>query len=102
MKDIKQVAQDAVKAQIGSNKEHGWGSNDSMAVIDVIVAEDASNSAEAGETLEKYSLSEEASKWIKRLINPSAFRQELESSKLLNKSEGRKSKSEKLFASFTE
>lgn len=100
MKSLREVAQGAVISQIGSNKDHGWGVDDSLAVIDIIVAEDASNAAEQGGTLDKYTLSEEATRWIRKVINPSACRQGLESEGLLNKSEVRKVKAEKLFATF--
>jgi hypothetical protein len=69
----------AIMGQIGDNPRHGWGAEDSAAVVDAIVAEDATLAAkEEGMTLEKYSLSEDASVLIKKVINPSQFRQFLE------------------------
>ena len=68
------VFADAIKAQIGGNRQHGWGQDDSFSVIDAVVAEDATD-AEKG----KYSISDEARPLIERVINPSACRQWLES-----------------------
>lgn len=79
------VLQATIDAQIGGNKDHGWGAKDSLAVIENIVAEDAALS-KCGDVV-KYSLSDEAMRMIAEVINPSAFRQQLEKAKRLNKSE---------------
>lgn len=102
MKAIKEVAQEMVKAQIADDKNHGWGVEDSLAVIEAIVSQDAENKAEEKPdlALAKYTVGEDAMKWIKKMVNPSAFRQELEKAKMLNASEGRKARVEKLFATF--
>jgi hypothetical protein len=71
---------DAVKAQIGGNKDHGWGADDSMAVIDQLIAENVAEITAAK------GLPEELSGFIKGVINPSQCRQRLESKKILNKS----------------
>lgn len=74
----------AVISIVGKNKEHGWVQADSMAGIDIIVAEDASQAAAKGETLDKYSLSEDASAAIAMFINPSACAQQLEKWGVIN------------------
>ncbi len=81
-----------LEAQINGNRSHGWGAKDSMAVIEGIVAEDASLS-KCGDVA-KFTLSEEALRIIGAVINPSAFRQQLEDPKGLNrldKVEGKRS-----------
>lgn len=75
---------DAVKAQIGDDRNHGWGNEDSLAVIDAVVAADAEVAAEAGGTLEKYTLSDDAQFFVRKVVNPSAFRQVLETEKKPN------------------
>ena len=79
------VLQATIDAQIAGDKNHGWGAKDSMAVVENIVAEDAALSKVGDVT--KYVLSEEATRMIAEVINPSAFRQQLEKAKRLNKSE---------------
>jgi hypothetical protein len=65
-----------VNAQIGGDKQHGWGNKDSMAVIESIVAEDAAlNDGD----VKQFTLSDEAMRIIALVVNPSAFRQQLES-----------------------
>lgn len=66
-RDFKAEFQQAVKAQIGGDKHHGWGADDSFAVIDSLCE-----------------VEPEAEPFIRAVINPSAFRQVLESQKLLN------------------
>ncbi len=67
--------QTAVNEQIGGDRKHGWVNDDSFAVIEAVVAEDAAQSkAETG----KYTLSDPASKLIRLVINPSAYRQKEE------------------------
>lgn len=82
---ILEAFQEAVKSQIGDNRNHGWGAKDSMAVIDAVVAADASEEIEKlvkeGKQPGAYSLSAEATEFIEQVINPSAFRQKLESAK---------------------
>lgn len=80
---------DAVKSAIGGNKDHGWGKEDSLEVIETVIAEDASISeAEKG----KYILSEEAMALVEAVVNPSQFRQTLESKDcgLLEKTESKR------------
>ena len=83
---IKRAFWDTVKHQIGKDRQHGWGIEDSMAVIDAVVAEDAAQSE--GEA-KGFSLSETATELVRLVVNMSAFRQQLESKgvALLDKSE---------------
>ena len=78
---LQKAFQAAVEGQIGENVNHGWGAEDSAAAIEAIVAEDASISAAEGGELAKYSPSDPAMLLIKKVINPSAFRQVLEGAK---------------------
>jgi hypothetical protein len=59
---------EAVLAQIGGDKNHGWGLEDSFSVIDSLC-----------------DIEPEAAPFIREVINPSAFRQVLEKRELLNK-----------------
>lgn len=74
-----------VKAQVGQNREHGWGQADSMVAIKAILAEEIGSDPDA--------MLLEA---IDHVVNPSAFRQKLESVKrsdgetILQKHEGKK------------
>jgi hypothetical protein len=70
-----------VKATINGNKEHGWGVEDSVNVIGDILANETGADKKDLEPLLAL---------IKPLINPSAFRQVLESKKILNESKGKK------------
>jgi len=70
--------QAAVEGQIGNDLNHGWGAEDSAVVIEAVVAEDAGLTP--GEAA-KYSPSDPAMALIKKVINPSAFRQLLEGAK---------------------
>lgn len=65
----------AVDAQIAGDKLHGWGNEDSMAVIEAIVAEDVNWHEGEAKT---YTLSDEAMKFIGIVVNPSAARQRFE------------------------
>ena len=65
----------AVDGQIAGDKQHGWGNKDSLAVIESIVAEDA---ALSDGDVKQFTLSDEALQFIGVVINPSAFRQQLE------------------------
>jgi hypothetical protein len=67
---------DAVNTQIAGDKAHGWGNKDSLAVVEAIVSKDAELSE--GDVT-KYTLTDEALQFIGVVINPSAFRQQLES-----------------------
>ena len=68
---------DSIRRAIGSDKDHGWGVEDSCEVIESIIAEDGPGG---------YSPSDEAMALIKMVVNPSAFRQRLEAQKMLNES----------------
>ncbi len=73
----------AVDGQIAGDRNHGWVGADSLATVEAIVAEDASLS-KCGDVA-KFTLSGEALAMISAVINPSAFRQQLEDPKGLNK-----------------
>lgn len=85
----KEVYIKTVISRINGDKNHGWGVDDSMAVIAAIFE------SETGEKLD-----EEVAKWIKRVINPSQHRQLLEGEKMLNKQETKKQQRENVFAEF--
>lgn len=70
--------QSAVKAQINGDKQHGWGQQDSIAVIQAVLCNETGSSAEDLKPLMAL---------IEPLVNPSAFRQKLESQGVLAKSE---------------
>ena len=73
----------AVKAQVGQNREHGWGQADSMAAITEILSVEIEPDAMLLEAID-------------HVVNPSAFRQKLEGVKrsdgqtILQKHEGKK------------
>lgn len=94
------VYRDSILEQIGSNREHGWGQDDSLNVIETVIAEDASEFAGGCRTLlaaqmsgsvdplelcheqyARYTLSDTAKSLIKSMINPSAARNQLEKMK---------------------
>lgn len=95
---VKETAAAAVKAQIGGNREHGWGLADSSAVIDQIVAEHHEAVAK------NKGLTAEMLAAIEEVINPSAFRLKLESDSvnMLNKGESRKAKRESFLSSMAD
>ncbi len=72
-----------IDAQIAGNRKAGWGQADSLAVIEGVVAEDASLSKAA--SVQQFTLSDEALLIIGNVVNPSAFRQQLEDPKGLNR-----------------
>ncbi len=72
-----------IDAQIAGNRKAGWGAKDSMAVIEGIVSNDAELS-KCGD-VSKFTLSDEAMLIIGNVVNPSAFRQQLEDPKGLNR-----------------
>ena len=72
-----------VDARIAGDRKHGWVADDSMPVIEGLVAEDASLS-KCGDVA-KFTLSDEALAMIKAVVNPSGFRQQLEDPKGLNR-----------------
>ena len=98
--DVIETMKSSIASQIAGNRQHGWGQADSMAVISDLLAEFggefASKEPEAQEVRNAVLAG------INQMVNPSAARQWLESSKvnLLDKAEGRKGASAKLFAEF--
>ena len=94
--DVIETMKSSIAAQIAGNRQHGWGQVDSMAVIGDLLAEFAPEFAENADVRNAMLAG------INQMVNPSAARQWLESSKvnLLDKAEGRKGASAKLFAEF--
>jgi hypothetical protein len=70
----------AVIAQINDDRQHGWSAKDSMAVVEAIVAKDAELTP-PDMLASRFTLSDEAQSFILKVINPSQFRQVLESEK---------------------
>jgi hypothetical protein len=95
----KETAQKAIAKAINGDKNHGWGIDDSLAVIIALLRE---------ETGEMYGdkdkdgvvIGADLLASIKQVINPSQFRQRLESAKLLNEQPKRAAKVESLLADF--
>lgn len=89
---IKQTFQASVAKRINKDKDHGWGVEDSLAVvIDLLI--DETGSEEIRENKELVAA-------VKEVINPSQFRQKLESAKILNKSKTKDEKVESLLSDF--
>lgn len=65
----------SVQNRLGGNPEHGWGQDDSLAVMEDVVAEDAKLAAAAKKPYT--GLSAEAKSISRALFNPSAFLQSL-------------------------
>ena len=65
-----------------------------MAIIDILIAENVDA------IVKNKGLPEEVAKFIRAVVNPSAFRQRLEKEKLLNPSTPRAAKINNLFAGF--
>ena len=77
----------SVDAQLNGDKDHGWGATDSLAVIDDMLAEFAEAYAGADET--SVAIVEALKQGMGKVINPSVFRQKLESKGKLNKAVNR-------------
>ena len=73
----------SVKQRINGDKNHGWGVDDSTEVILAVIAN------ETGTTRNDL---DGVANIIKGLVNPSAFRQQLENNGILNKGEKRTNK----------
>jgi hypothetical protein len=84
---IKEAFQKAVKDRVGNDKDHGWGQADSLHVIETLIIE------ECGVTKEDIVDLMDA---ISNVVNPSAFRQKLESANILNKGSKTEKKASKL------
>ena len=74
----------AITAAIGGDKKHGWGIDDSVEVIETLIAEDAPDG---------YAPSDELMSLIREVVNPSQFRQKLEAEKMLEAPERKRNKS---------
>ena len=85
---MKDTYQQAVKSAINGDKNHGWGKEDSMAVIQALHVE--ANGKEM--TPEHYAM-------VASVVNPSAARQAFAKAGLLNE-ETKKQKIENTFMSF--
>lgn len=64
------AAWQAIKDAIKGDRKHGWGVDDSMQVIESLIAEDGPDG---------YAPSDRCLELIRSVVNPSAFRQQLES-----------------------
>jgi len=103
--DVIETMKASIDAVINGDRKHGWGQADSMAVIGDLVAEFAPSFAKGTPEHGDAAANEVRNAvlaGINQMVNPSAARQWLESSKVdkLAKSEGRKAASNKLFAEF--
>ena len=74
---LQEAFNQGVKDAINGNKDHGWGADDSSGVIEGLIA---------CEMPDGHAPSPELMAYIKLLVNPSQFRQRLESKKVLNES----------------
>jgi len=81
MATLNEAFQNAVKSRIGGNKKHGWGNDDSVEVILAVVAEETGTDKADLQNLLPF---------IKVIVNPSSFRQALESTGVLEKTESGK------------
>lgn len=86
MSTPKEVVQRSIKAQINGDTSHGWGVEDSLAVILAVIEDNTGTSIE---TMRKDD--SEFVNALKSMINPSQVRQSLETAKLLAKSESKRS-----------
>ncbi len=85
---MKTTYQTAVKEAIGGDKDHGWGIEDSMAVIEALFQK------ATGEVM-----TDEHREMVKSVVNPSAARQAFAKAGLLSK-ETKKERVDKLFMQF--
>lgn len=83
-KDVSETFKASVESQINGDRKHGWGAKDSTNVIIDLASEFGGElSGEVATAFEQC---------VAKVVNPSAFRQYLESAKVnkLDKSDGRK------------
>ena len=85
---MKTTFQTAVKETIGGDMNHGWGIEDSMAVIEALFQK------ATGEVM-----TDEHREMVKSVVNPSAARQAFAKAGLLSK-ETKKERVDKLFMRF--
>lgn len=99
-KEVGETFKSSITTQINSNRKHGWGQKDSMAVIEDMLAEFGGCFASAEEN--DIALAKAVMERINKLVNPSACRQWLESKEinLLDKSLGRDGKAKATFDEF--
>jgi hypothetical protein len=94
MPNVKEVFQTAVKHRINGDRKHGWGVDDSQAVIIALIAD------ETGGDVKDIEANKEFCAALKEVINPSQFRQKLESAKILDKAPTREQRVDNLLADF--
>jgi len=82
VQDIEATFKASVETQINGDKQHGWGAKDSLAVVEDLLAEFAGEYA----VKENAAIRDAVHRAIGKVINPSAFRQKLESKKMLDAS----------------
>jgi hypothetical protein len=96
-----ELVQTAVRGIVNGDKNHGWKQGDSLAAIEDVVANDVATFFEQPNAdMTKYVLSDDAVAAINAFINPSAFRQVLETAKIINESADKKTKRPSLFEGF--
>src|SRR6266853_3749960 len=84
MTALEKIFQDAAKAAIGNDRQHGWGLKDSMEVIETVIVADAEAQHLAKpEGGNGYMPSDEALRLIELVVNPSQARQAFEKAGLL-------------------
>lgn len=96
MASVKEVFQRAVKERINGNKDHGWGVEDSLSVIIALVADNA------GVEPKDLEADPEFISAIRKVVNPSAFRQTLENAEILSKAGKAKRKASNLLEGWGE
>lgn len=77
----KETFNNAVKNAINGDKKHGWGVEDSLAVIKALCVDEMGESPD-----------DEFFAYVKEVVNPSQFRQKLETAEILVKTESKRSK----------
>ena len=94
MANVKEVFQRAVKAIVNGDKNHGWGNDDSVKVLIALIADNAG--------CDEKDIADDAEfvGALKEVVNPSQFRQKLETAGILAKGATRKEKVNNLLADF--
>lgn len=95
MANVNEVFLKAVKGCVAGDRKHGWGVDDSLEVILALIADE--NGSDVKDIKEA---SPDLVKHIRMVINPSAFRQTLETKKILDETVGKKRASSDAFADY--
>lgn len=95
----KEICQKTIAARINGDKKHGWGVNDSLAVIVALISNETGE-AYGEKDKDGNVFGAELIAKIKEVVNPSQFRQKLESANLLDKSPDKAAKVESMLADF--